>query len=100
MNIEEQGIAATLRRHAKSLRHLHLNESDRGLLGRGNIDWGSLFTALKEIGYAGVGSIESFGKSSPELGITTAIWRELFPSADELARQGLAFLRCQAGESR
>jgi D-psicose/D-tagatose/L-ribulose 3-epimerase len=92
MNIEEQGIAATIRRHAKSLRHLHLNESDRGTLGRGNIDWVSLFAALKEVGYPGVGSIESFGVSSPELGVTTAIWRELFASPDELARDGLAFL--------
>jgi D-psicose/D-tagatose/L-ribulose 3-epimerase len=100
MNIEEQGIAATIRRHAKSLRHLHLNESDRGTLGRGNVDWVSVFAALKEIGYAGVGSIESFGASSPELGITTAIWRELFPSPDELARQGLAFLMKHAGEGR
>jgi D-psicose/D-tagatose/L-ribulose 3-epimerase len=100
MNIEEQGIAATIRRHAKSLRHLHLNESDRGTLGRGNIEWVSLFAVLKEIGYAGVGSIESFGASSPELGITTAIWRELFPSPDELARQGLAFLMKHAGEGR
>ncbi len=100
MNIEEQGIAATVRRHAKSLRHLHLNESDRGTLGRGNVDWVGAFAALKEIGYAGVGSIESFGASSPELGITTAIWRELFPSPDELAREGLAFLMKHAGEGR
>jgi D-psicose/D-tagatose/L-ribulose 3-epimerase len=99
MNIEEQGIAATIRRHAKSLRHLHLNESDRGTQGRGNIEWVGLFTALKEIGYAGAGSIESFGASSPELGVTTAIWRELFPSPDDLARQGLAFLRRLAGET-
>ncbi len=100
MNIEEQGIAATIRRHAKSLRHLHLNESDRGTLGCGNVDWGRVFAALKEIGYAGVGSIESFGVSSPELGITTAIWRELFPSPDDLARQGLAFLVKHAGEGK
>ncbi|MBI4574352.1 MAG: hypothetical protein HY713_13835 [candidate division NC10 bacterium] len=56
--------------HAKALGFSvfeHLNESDRGTLGRGNIDWVSLFTALKEIGYAGVGSIESCGASSPEL---------------------------------
>ena len=100
MNIEEQGIAATIRRHAKNLRHLHLNESDRGTLGRGNVDWVSVFAALKEIGYTGVGSIESFGASSPELGITTAIWRELFPSPDELAREGLAFLMKHAEECR
>jgi D-psicose/D-tagatose/L-ribulose 3-epimerase len=73
MNIEEQGIAATIRRHAKSLRHLHLNESDRARWDAAT-STGGLFTALKEIGYAGV-ALSRFGASSPELGVTTAIWR-------------------------
>jgi D-psicose/D-tagatose/L-ribulose 3-epimerase len=97
MNIEDRGIAATIRCHAKSLKHLHLNESDRGMLGGGNIDWGGLFAALKEIKYGGVGSLETFGASSPELPAITSIWRELFPSPDELAREGLAFLTRLAG---
>lgn len=97
MNIEDRGIAATIRRHAKSLRHLHLNESDRGMLGGGNIDWHGLFTVLREIKYGGVGSLETFGASSPELPAITSIWRELFPSPDELAREGLAFLTRLAG---
>lgn len=97
MNIEERGIAATIRRHARSLRHLHLNESDRGMLGGGNVDWPGLFAALEEIGYAGIGSIETFGAASTELPVITSIWRELFPSADELAREGLAFLTSRAG---
>ena len=92
MNIEDRGIAATIRRHAKSLKHLHLNESDRGMLGGGNIDWHGLFAALKEVSFGGVGSLETFGSSSPELPAITSIWRELFPSPDELAREGLAFL--------
>jgi D-psicose/D-tagatose/L-ribulose 3-epimerase len=94
MNIEDRGIAATIRRHAKSLRHLHLNESDRGMLGGGNIDWHGLFSALRENGYGGAGSLETFGGSSPELPAITSIWRQLFPSPDELAREGLAFLQC------
>jgi len=95
MNIEDRGIAATIRRHARSLRHLHLNESDRGMLGGGNLDWAGLFAALREIGYQGIGSLETFGASSPELPAVTSIWRELFPSPDALAREGLAFLRSQ-----
>ena len=97
MNIEDRGIAATVRRHATSLRHLHLNESDRGTLGGGNIDWPALFTTLKDIGYAGVGSIETFGAPSSEIPVITSIWRDLFPSPDALAREGLAFLTAQAG---
>ncbi len=95
MNIEERGIAVTIRRYAHSIRHLHLNESDRGMLGGGNLDWAGLFAALREIGYQGIGSLETFGASSPELPAVTSIWRELFPSADGLAREGLAFLRSQ-----
>ena len=95
MNIEDRGIAAAIRRHARSLRHLHLNESDRGMMGGGNVDWPALFAALQEIGYRGVGSLETFGASSPELPAITSIWRELFPSPDALAREGLAFLRGQ-----
>lgn len=97
MNIEERGIAATVRRHARSLQHLHLNESDRGMLGGGNIDWPGLFAALQEIGYAGIGSIETFGAPSTELPVITSMWRRLFPSADDLAREGLAFLTSRAG---
>jgi len=95
MNIEDRGIAATIRQHARSLRHLHLNESDRGMLGGGNLDWAGLFAALKDIGYQGIGSMETFGASSPELPAITSIWRELFPSPDALAREGLTFLRSQ-----
>jgi len=96
MNIEERGIAATVRRHAPSLRHLHLNESDRGMFGGGNIEWPALFATLKDIGYAGVGSIETFGAPSREIPVITSIWRDLFPSPDILAREGLAFLAAQA----
>ncbi len=98
MNIEERGIPATIRRHAASLRHLHLNESDRGMLGGANVDWPSLFAALKEIGYRGAASLETFAAPNPNLPAITSIWRPLFPSPDELARAGLAFLTRMAAE--
>jgi len=92
MNIEERGIADTLRRHSASLRYLHLNESDRGLLGGGNVDWRGVFNVLKEIRYTGIATIECFSFVSPDVPSITPIWRTLFPSADDLARDGLAFL--------
>jgi D-psicose/D-tagatose/L-ribulose 3-epimerase len=98
MNIEERGIPDTLRRHRASLRHLHLNESDRGLLGGGNVDWKGVFDALRDIQYAGIVSIECFSFVSPEVPAITPIWRTLFPSPDELARRGLAFLSKGLGD--
>jgi D-psicose/D-tagatose/L-ribulose 3-epimerase len=96
MNIEERGLAACVRQHARDLRHLHLNESDRGMLGGGNIAWAELFAVLREIAYDGVGSIETFGSPTDELPVITSVWRDLFPSPDVLAREGLAFLSGQA----
>jgi D-psicose/D-tagatose/L-ribulose 3-epimerase len=97
MNIEERGIAATIRQHAARIRHLHLNESDRGCLGGGNVDWTAVFSALKEIEYDGIGSIEVFGAPSPQIPNLTPVWRELFASADKLAVEGREFLmrHCQ-----
>ncbi len=92
MNIEERGVAATIIRHGAKLRHLHLNESDRGTLGGGNIDWPSIFSALQAVGYSGMASIEVFGSPSPQSPAITPIWRKLFPSPDQMARDGLAFL--------
>lgn len=96
MNIEERGIATTILRHSAILRHLHLNESDRGTLGGGNIDWPAIFGALEHIGYGGIGSIEVFGSPSPYSPAITPIWRPLFPSPDQMARDGLAFLSKQS----
>jgi D-psicose/D-tagatose/L-ribulose 3-epimerase len=92
MNIEERGMAATIIRHAAKLRHLHLNESDRGTLGGGNIEWPSIFSALEQIRYTGMASIEVFGTPSPQSPAITPIWRKLFPSPDQMAKDGLAFL--------
>ena len=95
MNIEERGVAATLLRHAAGLRHLHLNESDRGSLGGGNIDWPSVFRAIVQAEYGGIASIEVFGGPSPRAPSITPIWRPLFASPDHMAREGLAFLSTQ-----
>ena len=93
MIIEERGIADTIFRHAASLRHLHLNESDRGMLGGGNIQWPAVFDVLKKIGYSGIGSIEVFGSPSPQIPTLTPVWRKLFPTPDRLAKDGLSFLQ-------
>jgi D-psicose/D-tagatose/L-ribulose 3-epimerase len=37
--------------------------------------------------------IESFGAHIPEIAAAACIWRDLAPSADELAAQGIRFLR-------
>jgi D-psicose/D-tagatose/L-ribulose 3-epimerase len=92
-NIEERQPAAALRMVAKDLGHVHISENDRGIPGSGHVDWRGILSVLEEIGYDGWLTIESFAEPEPELAAAASIWRDLAPSGDELARQGLNFIK-------
>jgi D-psicose/D-tagatose/L-ribulose 3-epimerase len=92
-NIEEQHPAEALRAVAKDLGHVHLSENDRGIPGTGHVDWKGILKVLKETGYEGWLTIESFAKPEPALAAAAAIWRDPAPSGDALARQGLNFTK-------
>ncbi|MGH9395748.1 MAG: sugar phosphate isomerase/epimerase family protein [Terriglobia bacterium] len=92
-NIEERHPAEALRAVAKDLKHVHFSENDRGTPGAGHNDWWGIMTALKETGYNEWVTIESFAQPEPGLAAAAAIWRDLAPSGDELARNGLQFIK-------
>jgi len=92
-NIEEQQAAKALRAVARDLGHVHISENDRGIPGSGHVDWRGVLSVLQEVGYEGWLTIESFAEPEPELAAAAAIWRDLAPSGDELARQGLSFIK-------
>jgi D-psicose/D-tagatose/L-ribulose 3-epimerase len=92
-NIEEQQPATALRAVAKDLGHVHISENDRGIPGSGHVDWRGVLSVLREIGYDGWLTIESFAEPEPELASAASIWRDLAPSGDELAHQGLNFIK-------
>lgn len=92
-NIEEKSIGAAVRALGPRLGHVHACENDRGIPGSGHVEWREIFTALRETGYDGWVVIESFGAHIPEIAAAACIWRDLAPSADELAAQGVRFLR-------
>jgi D-psicose/D-tagatose/L-ribulose 3-epimerase len=95
-NIEERHPAEALRSVGKELGHVHISENDRGIPGTGHIDWTGVLKALKVIGYKGWMTIESFAQPEPELAEASAVWRDMAPSGDELAQQGLRFIRSLA----
>ena len=97
-NIEERHPAQALHSVANELGHVHISENDRGIPGSGHVDWRGVLRALKDIGYDGWLTIESFAQPEPELAAAAAIWRDLAPSGDELAQQGLRFLQSLAKE--
>lgn len=92
-NIEEKNIAEAIRGCADVMCHVHISENDRSTPGAGNVRWGQNFTTLKEIGYDGYLMIEAFGLALPELAAATKIWRRMFESEEQLARDGLAFMK-------
>jgi D-psicose/D-tagatose/L-ribulose 3-epimerase len=93
MNIEEKDQAAAILRAGRSLGHFHACGSDRGTPGNDHIDWKSIAAALRKIRYSGDVVIESFTKDVKVIARAAAIWRKIEPTRDEIATQGLAFLR-------
>jgi D-psicose/D-tagatose/L-ribulose 3-epimerase len=97
-NIEERQLAASLRSVAKDLGHVHISENDRGIPGTGHVDWRGVVSALRDVGYDGWLTIESFAQPERELASAASIWRDLAPSGDELALRGLQFVKAVAQE--
>ena len=93
MNIEEADSGAAIRRYAKYIGHVHASASHRGLLGEDQVDWTSVLSALHDVGYAGDIVIESFSKENQVIAKATSIWRTLYDSPEQLAVEGLQFLK-------
>lgn len=97
MNIEEKSLGEAIRAVGPRLRHLHACENDRGAPGSGNVTWDEVARALREIGYDGPIVIESFTAKVKSIARAAAIWRSLAPTQDDLARDGLNFLKMLLG---
>ena len=93
MNIEEKSLGNAIRAAGKRLRHVHACENDRGAPGSGNVTWNEVAQALKDIKYDGPVVIESFTSKVKSIARAAAIWRSLAPTPDDLARDGLKFLK-------
>ena len=92
-NIEEKSIAEAIRGCSEMLCHVHISENDRSTPGKGNVRWAENFDTLKEVGYDGWMMIEAFGLALPELAAATKIWRRMYESEEQLASDGLAFMK-------
>lgn len=92
-NIEEAdpvGAPLTLAGH---LGVVHASENDRGIPGRGHVDFRGTFGSLKRAGWDGWLVMEAFGSGLPDIAAATRVWRPLFPDLDTLYAEGHAALR-------
>ncbi|HSN75264.1 MAG TPA: sugar phosphate isomerase/epimerase [Anaerolineae bacterium] len=93
MNIEEKSLGDAIRAAGPRLIHLHACENDRGAPGSGNVTWDQVKQGLQDIGYDGPVVIESFTAKVKSIARAAAIWRALAPTQDDLARDGVRFLK-------
>jgi D-psicose/D-tagatose/L-ribulose 3-epimerase len=99
-NIEEKSIGQAIRDAAPLTIHVHISENDRSTPGSGGVDWKTTFDTLRDVRYDGWLMIEAFGLALPELVAATKIWRRMYQSEQQLARDGLAFMKAQVAKRR
>jgi D-psicose/D-tagatose/L-ribulose 3-epimerase len=92
-HIEEKSQASAIETVKDVFAHVHISENDRGTPGTGQVRWDEAFSALKKTGYDGWFVIEAFGRALPDLAAATRVWRDLFPSPDEVYTKGIEFIR-------
>jgi D-psicose/D-tagatose/L-ribulose 3-epimerase len=92
-NIEEKDIADGLLTVGEHLKLVHACENDRGTPGSGHVEWERVFAAIRELGYDGWLTIESFGFSTGDLSAAASIWRNLAVTPSAIAYDGVRFLK-------
>lgn len=97
-NIEEKLPGEAIKAAGQRIGYVHISENDRGIPGTGHVAWDATFDALHAIGYDGWLTVESFGEALPNLVAATKIWRQLFDSQEQVAVEGLAFMKRKVTE--
>jgi D-psicose/D-tagatose/L-ribulose 3-epimerase len=92
-NIEERNIADAMVSLGPLLKHVHISENDRSLLGTGHVDFQAIISALNSSGYNGYLMIEGFGFSPDETNGPGVLWADRSVSPEEIAMSGARYLR-------
>ncbi len=93
MHLEEKSSPEAICLAGDRIFHFHACENDRGIPGSGQVHWQEIGLALKSTKYQGPVVIESFTSQVKEIARAVNIWREIAPSQDAIASQGLQFLK-------
>jgi D-psicose/D-tagatose/L-ribulose 3-epimerase len=96
---EENDIPQAVRDTGEYLGYVHACENQRGIPGSGLIPWKDFFAALRQVQYDGCVTIESFDPDMEKIAKLTCIWRKLAESPEELATEGLKFLKRMYAEA-
>ena len=75
MNIEEVAMASGIADAGEHLGYVHASEANRGVPGRGTLDWAGLCQGLAEAEFEGPVVLESFVHLDPDIAAGLAVWR-------------------------
>ncbi|MFT4204027.1 MAG: sugar phosphate isomerase/epimerase [Chitinophagaceae bacterium] len=92
MNIEENNFYDPVVKADKKLRHIHMTDSHRGMLGEGTVNWDELFKGIKAIHFQGNLVLENFSSSVPGMQSAVSLWQKSPYDAEELATGSLRFV--------
>lgn len=93
MSIEENNLPEAIKLASNLLYNYHASDNQRGAPGSGIVNWNEIAKALKDINYKKYVVIESFTPEIKEFAQGGAIWRKTAANGDQLASNGLAFLK-------
>lgn len=90
---EETDLVGAFDQCGPDLAYIHACENQRGIPGTGMVPWLEVFQALKRIDYQGCVTIESFDPEMVNIAKLCCIWRRLADSPEQLATEGLQYLK-------
>lgn len=96
MHIEEESFEAGFKAAAPYLGYVHVSEANRGVPGRGMLNWGACMKAIADIGYTGAITLESMNHVDVDIAGGLAVWRPVAENPDDVIGVGLPFLREEA----
>lgn len=94
---EEDDMGAAIRACGSRIGYFHACGSQRGIPGRDLVPWRTAFEALRDAGYRDCITIESFHPDK-RIAPLVAVWRRFADSPEQLASEGLAFVRQQVAD--
>ncbi|WP_313386960.1 sugar phosphate isomerase/epimerase family protein [Chishuiella sp.] len=93
MNIEENNFRDPILLAGDKLKHIHMTESHRGMLGEGTINWDELFNALSKINFKGNLVLENFTSQVKGMSSAVSLWQNSPYNAEDLAVKSLQFMK-------
>ena len=92
MNIEEVSMSQGCQDAGSRLEYIHLSESNRGVPGRGCLNWEDTFAGLKDVGFRGTMTLESFIYVDDDISGGLALWRPVTDQPEDILKFGIPFL--------